>query len=192
MICYSYVDVFDRLLLDGLGLCIHLYKTARKNTPIKKFLTSFFWWVICFDKMISTLRILLPKILICCLNAFFLIFPIVKILSPLARVKMKRAELFSESGASTHVFWSCRELWNSVSFWGGSFTFIYFQWRVFLKKVLSFEIFSAQSSHFQRAVILFTVRYNFKNLVVWRNFQRRIFEKALGNGEKDGAFRMKC
>ena len=72
-----------------------------------------------------------------------LILSNVKIPSPLARVKMKRAELFSENGDSTRIFWSLCELWNSVSFWNDSFTFICFQRRVSWKKVLSFQIFSA-------------------------------------------------
>ena len=127
-----------------------------------------------------------------CQNTVFLILSNVKILSPLERSKMKRDELLSKNGDSTRIFKSLRKLWNSVSFLGSSFTFIYFWWRVFGKTLLSFQIFSALSPNFQRTVFLFSVRYNFTRLVDWRNFQRRFFEKALGNREKNSGFLSKC
>ena len=103
-------------------------------------------------------------------NAIFLILLNVKISSPLERFKMKRDELFSKNGDSMRVSWSPQELWNSVSFWDASFTFVYYRRRVFLRKLLSFQISSALSSHFQRTVILFAVRYNFIfcALKIWR------------------------
>ncbi|MBO5025670.1 MAG: hypothetical protein J6C86_05955, partial [Bacteroidaceae bacterium] len=64
--------------------------------------------------------------------------------------------------------------------------------KVVLENLLSFDISSALSSLFQRTVFSATVRYNFKNLVVWRNFQRRFFEKAPVNGKKDSLLRLNC
>ena len=44
----------------------------------------------------------------------------------------------------------------------------------------------------RRTVILFAVRYNFKNLVVWRNFQRAVAEKTLGIGINNAEHRILC
>ena len=128
------------------------------QSSIKNFLNTFFEEIFNFDKMIWFIDGFSSDLLNLHQNAIFLILPNVKILSLLARVKMKRAELFSENGASTRVFWSLRELWNSVSSWSDSFTFIYFRRRVFLKKVLSFQIFSALFFKKQCSVFKFSAR----------------------------------
>ena len=163
-----------------------------KMRPIKNFLTSFFWVMFDFDEMICTLGILASKYLILYVCSVFLILSNVKIPSLLARVKMRRAGLFSKNGDSTRIFWSFWELWNSVSFLDISFTFVYIQRRLVLKDLLRARISSALSSNFQRTAILFAVRYNFTRLVDWRNFQRRFFENALENGEKDCGVWLKC
>ena len=144
-----------------MNLKRNLLNTATKsplNTPIKKFLISFFRGAFHFDKMAIFYTKITSKSNKSRQNTIFLILPNVKILSPLARVKMKRAELFSENGDSTRISWSLRKMWNSVSFWSNSFTFIYLRRRVFWKNVLSFQISSALSLLFKCTVFLATVR----------------------------------
>ena len=124
--------------------------------------------------------------------AFFLILPNVKILSPLERFKMKRDELFSKNGDSTRISWSLRELWNSVLFWNGSFTFVYSRRRVFGEKLLSFQISGALSSHFQRTAILSTVRYKFSQCALKISKQRAEILKAVESREKSNGTQGKC
>ena len=155
-------------------------------------MTLFFGWGIHFDRMITSSTILLSKIINSLSNTIFLILSNVKIPSPLERFKMKRDELFSKNGDSVCIFWRLCEMWNSVSFWNGSFTFIYFRWRVLRKKLLSFQIFSALSSHFQRAAILFAAQWIFSHCALRRKKQCAEKKQTVGNGEKDCLFRLKC
>ena len=76
----------------------------------KKFLKSFFKVEVHFDKMSSIFDYFNSYLPILHQNTIFLILSNVKIPSPLARVKMKRAELFSENGDSTRIFKRLYEL----------------------------------------------------------------------------------
>ena len=73
------------------------------KNPIKKFLTSFFGGMSDFDRMTAVSVVLISVLPTLHLFAIFLILSNVKIPSPLARVKMRRAELFSENGDSARI-----------------------------------------------------------------------------------------
>ena len=119
-------------------------------------------------------------------NNIFLILSNVKISGPLERVKMKRGELFSNFGASTRVFWRLCGMWNSVSFWNGSFTFIYFHWRVSEFSAHCRHISGALSSYFQRTVNFSTAHCKFSHgaLEIWRQCAEN--KKTLVCGVKSG------
>ena len=87
-------------------------------------------------------------------NTIFLILSNVKILSPLKCSKMKRNELFSKNGDSTHTFWKLCQLWNSVSFFK-QFFYIY------LSPAKSSWKKTTKFSNFQRTVFFFTAHCNF-------------------------------
>ena len=79
--------------MSGFGIALIHILLCPYSSPIKKFLTSFFRGLFYFDKTSSFSTFLITNYQFTRFYTIFLILPNVKIPSPLARVKIDRAEL---------------------------------------------------------------------------------------------------